>query len=236
MNPSQVLGMALKDCHAGDNSVTITVHSPDFEPDIQDVSYYFRSQGEMPLLEREAMDICFGTVLDAGAAVGSHSLELQKRGIDVTALELSSDACEIMKQRGVRKILNQDIFGTVNKKFDTVLMLMNGIGLVGTTGGLVRFLDHAKTFVDIGGQIVFDSSSLVYLFGEIADNDGHLEGNDRYFGEIEFVIEYRGVRSDCFSWLYIDFDTACRIANASGIRTELIAQDEDFRYLARFLF
>jgi len=235
MNPSEVLGLALSAYFAGDQTATLIVHSPDFDPDTQAVSHYFRVLSEMPDIELEALEQVRGATLDVGAAAGSHSLELQLRGFDVSALELSGEACRIMRSRGVDKVLNADIFAASPGKFDTVLMLMNGIGLVQTIDGLMHFLQHIKSFLNPGGQLLFDSANLIYLFGDEESNEARIDLNDRYYGEIEFVMEYAGIKSDSFSWLYIDFDTLCYYAEQAGFKPELISQDRNYQYLARLV-
>lgn len=42
-------------------------------------------------------------------------------------------------------------------RFDTLLMLTNGIGMVGTLDRLTQFLLHAKEITTDGGQIICDS-------------------------------------------------------------------------------
>src|SRR5690554_1355413 len=81
-----------------DPKAVIKVWSDIAETDELPVSYFFRSFDEMPLLEQQALSLCRGKVLDVGAGMGSHSLHLQKSGVDVTALELSPMACEVMKK------------------------------------------------------------------------------------------------------------------------------------------
>jgi SAM-dependent methyltransferase len=187
----------------------------------------------MPKLEQDALNLVRGRVLDIGSAAGSHCLELQKRGFDVTGIELSAKACEIMKKRGVKRILNIDIFEPAPAKFDTLLMLMNGIGLVRTLEGLQVFLKHIKSYMNSGGQLIFDSANLIYLFQDEETEEAVIDLNDRYYGEIEFVMEYNGIKSHPFFWLYIDFDTLCFYAEKEGFKPELVSQDQNFQYLAR---
>ncbi len=233
MNSSEILGKAISDFYIGNTNARIIVHSPDFDPDEQPVSYYFRKFEEMPLLEQEAINMSFGKVLDIGAAAGAHCLELQKRGADVTGLEISPLSCQVMGKRGVVKILNRDIFDPADEKYDTLLLLMNGIGLVNTLEGLEKFLKNIKSFLNPGGQIIFDSSNLVYLFIDDESREAQIDLNKRYYGEIEFVMEYNGEKSDSFYWLYIDFDTLCIYAEKEGFHPELLLQDQEFQYLAR---
>jgi len=65
------------------------------------VGYFFRSYDEMPQLEQIALKECKGKILDIGAGAGCHSMILQNRGYDVTALDIKRGFVDIMKQRGI---------------------------------------------------------------------------------------------------------------------------------------
>jgi len=199
MNPSEILGLALHSYYQGNEAAVIVVHSADFDPDEQTVSYYFRGFDAMPEIECEAINLSRGKILDIGAAAGSHCLELQKRGFDVTALELSSEACAIMKKRGVMKVLNADILNPSIEKYDTLLMLMNGIGLVQTLEGLSKFLKHIKSYMNPGAQLIFDSANLIYLFQDEDSDEAMIDLNSRYYGEIDYEMEFEDVKSDQYS-------------------------------------
>jgi len=235
MNPSEILGKALQSYYNGHVNAKIIVHSPEFDPDEQLASYYFRGFEQMPEIEKVALSLCSGSCLDIGAAAGCHSLELQNRNINVTAIELSSIACEIMRQRGVKNVQNKDVFDMSNGKYDTILMLMNGIGLVQSLEGLKKFLKHIKTYMNPDAQLIFDSANLIYLFQDEDSNEAVIDLNDNYYGEMEFEMEFDGFKSIPFTWLYVDFDTLCYYAEEEGFMPELITQDDNFQYLARLL-
>ena len=229
-----ILGQALEDYHFKGNSGKLIIHSPDFEDDDMAVSWYFRKFGEMPELEQYALSLCRGRVLDAGAGAGSHSLFLQEQGLDVTAMDSSPGACRVMKDRGVKKVVQGDIFTSIDKKYDTMLMLMNGIGITSTLDGLDRFLDYLPGYLEEGGQLVFDSSNLIYLF---QDRDGVAEINlaGTYYGEIEFRMEYLKQRGPFFRWLYVDFDLISEMCEDRGFRIEFLQKGDNLQYLARIL-
>ena len=46
-------------------------------------------------------------------------------------------------------------------------------------------------------------------------------------------MQYKGIKSDPFPWLYIDFDTLAETAEAHGFKAELITMGEHYDYLAR---
>lgn len=191
------------------------------------VATYFRREEQMPELERKALDLCKGKILDIGAGAGSHALALQDRHLDVTALDISPLAAGIMRMRGVDKVLTEDIFEYHEKQFDTLLLLMNGIGLTGNIQGLRRFLLHARDLLLPGGQLLFDSSDVAYLY-----EDGP-PLQDHYYGEVRCRYEYRRQKTEWFTWLYIDPDTLALIARDEGWGTQILYEDDQDQYLAR---
>ena len=93
-----------------------------FEEDEIPLTTLFRKYKAMPEIERKALDMATGKTLDVGAGSGCHSLVLQEKGIDVTAIDISPLSVETMKERGVKKVLEQNFF-TLEGQYDTILML-----------------------------------------------------------------------------------------------------------------
>ncbi|SMC70641.1 class I SAM-dependent methyltransferase [Pedobacter africanus] len=224
-----IFGEALKDQFIKPPAETLWVHNSYDEPEEMPVDIYFRNENEMPELELKALDLCRGRVLDVGAGVGSHALILQKKGLDVTGMDISAAAVTIMKQRGLKQAIEGNIltYKPEGKKYDTLLFMMNGIGLTGSLPGLRSFLNQAKELINTDGQLVFDSSDLSYLYLEIPFPESG------YFGEVSFRYEYKSVKGNWFKWVYVDQKTLTDIATQTGWRTEVIFEDENDQYLAR---
>jgi SAM-dependent methyltransferase len=227
-------GMALNDYFQGNRNARIKVHSPDFEEDEIDVSWYFRSYDDMPAIEKKALDLSRGRILDAGAGAGSHALYLQRQGKEVDALDISGGACEIMRRRGLKNVYEGDIFSFKDKKYDTLLMMMNGIGILGTIEGLQSFLDTLPDILSPDGQFIFDSSNLMFLY-EDERGEVRIDLGADYFGQVSFRLEYDDFFTKQFDWLYIDFDTLSWMAEDRGFRTEFLMEGENHHYLARIL-
>lgn len=155
------MGRAIAEYHKTGTGVRLRVFSPMFEEDEIPLKTLFRTFGEMPEIERTALGLAKGRTLDVGAASGCHSLVLQQHGIDVTAIDISPLSVETMKQRGVKKVLEQDFFA-LEGSYDTILMLMNGIGIVGTLERLPEFFRHLDKILAPGGQLLCDSSDLCF--------------------------------------------------------------------------
>lgn len=224
-----VLGQAITDYYNNHCKSKLWIHNRYGKKEEMPVATYFRGVEQMPDLELVALQNCRGKVLDIGAGAGSHALELQEKGRDVTALEISPKAAEVMKCRGVEKIVQRDVFDFDAERFDTLQLLMNGIGLTGNIDGLKRFLQHCKKLLKPGGQLLFDSSDVAYLY-----NDG-IAQMPRYYGEIRYRYEYKRQKTDWFTWLYIDEKTLKDIATNAGWQTKVLFVDEYDQYLVRLM-
>lgn len=221
-----VFGLALTDFYKNNAADTLWLHNSYGEVEEMPVDIFFRTEEEMPTLEHKALALCFGKVLDVGAGVGSHTLILQEAGLDVTAIDISADAVKIMQQRGVKKALAQSLSLTT-EKYDTLLFLMNGIGLTGTLVGFVDFLQKAKGLIYPNGQLLFDSSDISYLYEDQPKPENH------YFGEVSYCYTYKNQNGNWFNWLYLDQETLIRTATENGWHPEIIFDDEEDQYLAR---
>lgn len=225
------MGAAIAEYHKTGRADRLRVFSPDFEEDEIPVDLLFRSFDDMPVMEQKALLMAEGRILDVGAGAGCHSLALQEMKKDVTAVEISPLSVETMRERGVTNVIEQDFF-TLTDKYDTILMLMNGIGIVGSINNLETFFKHIDNILAEGGQVLLDSSDICYLF---EDEDGiiYLPDDDKYYGELEYQMQYRDIKGDAFPWLYIDFETLQSIASKNGFNAELIESGDHYDYLAR---
>lgn len=210
----------------------VIIHSNKGETESLPVHYFFRSYSEMPEIEKRALDECNGKVLDVGAGAGSHTLYLQKKNFDVTALEIRPGFVEVMKRRGVKKVVLSDVLEYTNGGYDTLLLLMNGIGLAENTSGVERFFEKAKFLLRRRGQILLDSTDLLYMYQK-DDGSVEIDLNDAFYGEVEYRIEYKGVRGEPFTWLFIDYSLLSYYAEKAGLQCEMIMETELFNYLAR---
>lgn len=222
-----VFGKVLKDHYLGRQKGKLWLHNSYGSPENMPVDIFYRNKLELSELESLAIDLCEGKTLDIGAGVGSHALILQNKGIDVSAIEISESACDLMRRRGVKKVINADVFQFDLEQFDTIIMMMNGIGLCGDLEGLKNFLEYLRKLLAPGGQVIFDSSDIAYLYKD----DDFISSN--YYGEISYQYEYQSVKGNWFKWLYVDFQTLEQIANKIGWDCELLFEDDMDQYLVR---
>ena len=227
------MGQAIRDYFETGHAGRLRVFSPQFDEDELPVAALFRTEERMPKLERTALDLCRGRVLDVGAGAGCHSLALQQRGVDVTAIDISPLSVEVMRRRGVKLAVAADLFDeTFAGCYDTVLMLMNGSGIIGRLERMPLFFRRMKQLLAEGGQVLMDSSDLRYVF-ENEDGSWDIDLNAGYYGELEYQMQYQKVKGESFDWLYVDFDTLAFHAQANGFRAELMEEGGHYDYLAR---
>lgn len=228
-----IFGQAIIDFFEDQYSEDIIVSAPDFDDDHIPVPYLFRSYDEMPILEQKALQLCRGKVLDVGCGAGSHSLYLEhEKGLKVDAIDTSEGAIEICNKRGVTSANIQDFYTLENETYDTLLLLMNGSGIIGKLDQIDHFFTKAKQLLAPHGQILIDSSDIAYLF---TDEDGGfwVDASAGYYGEMKYQLSYKKNQSNWFDWLYLDYNTLQNAANANGFVCELVTEGEHYDYLAK---
>ncbi len=203
------------------------------EEDVIPVPYLLREFKDMPKIEQKALKLAGGKVLDSGCGAGSHALYLQNKGLEVTALDNSEGCIAVTKERGVQKAVLSNILDYSEEPFDTLLLLMNGIGLAGTLGGLTAFLRHLASLLKQNGQILLDSSDIIYMFDEDEDGGYWIPDNGKYYGEVTFSMQYKDLKSEPFDWIYLDYNTLQNACWANGLECELIILGEHYDYLAK---
>lgn len=227
------LGNALLDYyHQPDDALELIVKSPDFKDDVISVKHFFRDYDDMPKIEKLAISECSGSILDVGSGAGCHSMALQNQGFHVTALEASPGAINVLIKRGINNIIHQNIYQVKNKKFDTILMLMNGIGIAGTPAGAETLLLHMKSLLQPDGRIIFDSSDLIYLFDGRSD-DINRELDVNYYGIVQYQMQYKKTEGEPFYWLYLDEQGLITLARKTGYTVEILYRDRHYAYLAK---
>ncbi|MGL2992373.1 class I SAM-dependent methyltransferase [Flavobacterium sp. TSSA_36] len=231
-----LFGQAIYDYYFKNSPENIITSTSISEEDEMDVSYLFRRYDNMPLIEQKALDLSQGKILDVGCGAGSHTLALQNKQLDITAIDISKKAIETCNARGIKqaKVCNiLDLEETT--KYDTILLLMNGTGIFGTLDEIPKYLTKLKKLLHTEGQILIDSSDIIYMFDEDDDGGKWIPGTN-YYGELTFRLSYKNQSEDEFPWLYLDYTTLQNIAHDHQLQCELVIEGEHFDYLARLTF
>lgn len=229
-----LVGKAMLDFQTNNNPENLITETTISEEDEMSVAYLFRSFEEMPVIEQIALQTAKGKILDVGCGAGSHSLYLQNQHQhDVTAIDISANAIKTCELRGILKAKVQDVMTLKNEKFDTILLLMNGAGMCGKLNKVGSFLIKLKSLLNSNGQILLDSSDIIYMFDEDEDGGKWISSENDYYGEVIFNIQYKGEKEKPFQWMYIDYNTLQHAAIANGLKCELLKEGEHYDYLAR---
>jgi SAM-dependent methyltransferase len=227
-------GLAIIDYFTGNLDAELIVESDCAGIEKMPAGIFFRTLEQLPELERYALDLCRGTVLDIGAGAGSHSLILQQQGFEVSAVDVSPFSVAVMQQRGLEKAICSNIWDYKAEPFDTILMLMNGIGLAGDLKGLELFLRDIKRLLKPEGQLLLDSTDLGYLRQEPGINIKRILKKGADYGKVQYQMEYRGVKGPSFNWLFVDEDTLKKYSHRTGWEFQVV-YEEDSQYLARLV-
>ncbi|MEY2631213.1 MAG: Ribosomal small subunit methyltransferase [Bacteroidota bacterium] len=227
-----LFGQAILDYQTQNTPEDLVTETNISEADEMSVAYLFRTYQDMPKIEKKALQLAKGKILDVGCGAGSHSLYLQQKGFAVTAIDISPNAIKACQLRGVKDARVQHLLELENEPFDTILLLMNGTGIFGTLAETTKYLQKLKSLLTPNGQILIDSSDIIYMFDQ--DEDGaYMVPAAGYYGELTFNVSYKGQTEDSFPWLYLDYNTLQNAAHANGLQCELLLEGDHFDYLAR---
>jgi SAM-dependent methyltransferase len=235
MNPEAMkpFGLALADYHKGNLSATLAIYRDDGYRSEIPIDVFYRESTGMNI-DRIALENCYGRVLDVGAGTGLHSLYLQNQGLPVCAIDISPEACEVMRIQGLNEVYCTDIFDFKAAPFDTILILGRSIGMVENIAGLDYFLTDIHRLVNPDGQILLNSLNVT-----CTSNPVHLAYQEtnrqagRYIGEVRMHFEYKGLRGPAHGWLHVDPETLADHASKAGWSCEILLQEDDGNYLAR---
>ena len=238
MDPGSMVphGLALRAYFRGDSRAQLLIRRDDGVEALLPVSLFFRSPTEFPPIEVTALEHCRGNVLDIGAGSGLHSLFLESVGGNVTALDISPEAADIMIQRGLSDVRCADILDFDGGPFDTLLMLGHGIGIVGDLPGLKRFLARARRLIRDDGQLLADSLDV-----RRTDDRKHLAYHEanrragRYVGETRVQFEYDGHVGPYCGWVHLDPQTLAQYAGLAGWECEILLEDESDEHGGEYL-
>ena len=228
-----LFGKAILDYQTNSSPENIITSTSISDEDEMDVAYLFRSFDEMPSIEQKALLLAKGKTLDIGCGAGSHSLYLQnERKIDVHSIDISKNAIQACLLRGLKNIRAIDVLDLENEKYDTILLLMNGTGIFETLEKSTIYLQKLKSLLNPNGQILIDSSDIIYMFDEDEDG-GKWIPSDNYYGELTFSLQYKKEKEVDFPWLYMDYNTLQNVALANGLQCQLVLEGDHFDYLAQ---
>jgi SAM-dependent methyltransferase len=221
-----VMGSAMMNYFEKNDNTAIRVFINKSEEPEMYPSVFFRPYRNMLKYEKIALKISKGKVLDLGCGAGCHSLYLQNKGFDVTAVEVSKKSASVAIAQGVKNVINEDWRNLDLKNFDTVLVLMNGMGLAESPTELKIMFRKLKGFLSKDGAIFIDSTDVTYAKADWPMLDSE------YYGKVQFELKYKG-KTQCFPWLFVDFETAVQTAKSVKLNVEVLERARNGHFLLR---
>ncbi len=182
--------------------------------------------------DRRAVDLARGRVLDIGVGAGRVALELQRRGLAVTGLDISPGCVEVARARGVRDLVCSTVDDHTGR-YDTFLLLGNNLGLLENRQRAPAFLAALAALAAPGARIVgqgtdpYRSSDEVHL--------AYHEGNHRrgrLGGQLTVRIRYRNIATGWFDYLLCSPDELATLLTGTAWRIETIDDADAPQYLA----
>ena len=193
---------------------------------------YFSPVRRWAAVERRALRWVRGRVLDVGVGAGRVALELQERGREVVAIDVSQGAVQVARRRGVRDVrllALEDVDESLGQ-FDTLVMFGNNFGLFGSRGKARRLLRQLRPFVR---RIVatsndpYGTEDPVHLaYHERNRNRGRMPG------QLRLRIRYRDLIGPWFEYLIVSPDEMAEIVEGTGWEIRHLIRDEDSVYVA----
>ncbi len=168
---------------------------------------YFREYKQWSSVERRAIKLARGRVLDIGCGAGRHSLYLQQNGFNVTGIDISPDAIKVCKLQGLRKAIVRSVTD-VDKfnpdSFDTVTMFGNNFGLFGSLKETKMILKNLHRITSPDDRIIAG-----ILNPDKTIDPDHLEYHKmnrrrgRMPGQIRMRVRYRRTIGTWFDYLFV---------------------------------
>lgn len=168
---------------------------------------YFTEYQDWSELERRAIEMAKGRILDIGCGAGRHALYLQQKGFDVTGIDNSPGAIKVCKLRGLKKAFVRpvtDIDKFKPNSFDTIIMFGNNFGLFGSA-------EEAKTILAKMSRITAPEAQIIAgtLNPYKTDNPDHLEylklnrERGRMSGQIRIRVRFGKAVGEWFDYLFV---------------------------------
>lgn len=195
---------------------------------------YFSDYEDWSEIEQQAVDQTKGRVVDIGCGAGRHSLYLQEKGFDITAIDNSAGAIEVCKLRGLEKVFVYSI-DEIDKfepnSFDTILMLGNNFGLFGDPENAKILLKKMHKITPPNAQIIAQT-----LNPYMTDDKAHLKYQKqnkklgRMAGQIRLRVRYFQYIGEWFDYLFVSPEEMTGIIENSDWQIRELTHPENSTY------
>ena len=214
----EVHGHAMSDAWKGIESFDLVERDDGFIHYVPGSSYLTEFEA-WPRIERRAMELVRGRVIDLGCGAGRVALYLQNRGFDVLGFDISPLALKVCEERGLRKTMKGSIHDLEfpPDSFDTAIMFGNNFSLLGTPARATRILKRMHSMLSKGGLILaetldpYDTKEPAHLaYHAMNKNKGRLPG------QVRVRVRYKQYATPWFYWLLLSRNEMDELAKRTG--------------------
>jgi SAM-dependent methyltransferase len=209
----------------------VVVEREDGRVDTEAMGWYFGEFRHWHSSERRSLRHVRGRVLDVGAGAGRVALELQKRGHEVVAIDLSPLAIDVCRRRGVRdaRVLPFTRIDSSLGHFDTVAMFGNNFGLFSNRRRARWLLRRMRGITTPDARIV-----AVSYDPHQTDDAHHLAYHERNLkrgrlaGQVRLRVRYSVYATPWSDYLMVSSAEMEEILEETGWTLERVLRDETF--------
>ena len=197
---------------------------------------YFKEFNDWPEIQKKAIKLAKGKILDIGAGAGRISLYLQGKGFEVTAIDSSPLAIEVCRKRGVKnaKILPIEcIEKLMPNKFDTLIMVGNNFGLFGSFKKAKSLLRKISKITSPNALIIAESNN-PYSTKDLAHLSYHKLNlkRGRMSGQLRIRIRFRKYIGEWFDYLLVSKKEMKKILRDTGWKVKKFINSKGSLYIA----
>ncbi len=177
--------------------------------------YFIKDPKRFGKLEKEALKLSKGKILDVGCGTCKYIPYLMKRG-KVLGIDISAYNIRIGRETGLRNVRTADIFKFKKKeKYDTILLLQNNIGIGGTLPRTMELLKVLRGLLKPDGIILTDARA-----------------TKKKFISKTITLSWKGKRSQSFQWAYFSRSYLRKLCDEAGLNIKVLDNTHS-SYLAK---
>lgn len=217
---ADAFGVALADCFSGKPGVHV-VERTDGHLSIGYATPYFWPQAKWPEYQQQLILGARGRVLDIGCGAGRFALHLIAQGLEVIGIDISAKAVEVAKQRGVSEVRQESILNVGQAEFgafDTILLMGNGLGLLGNPRRARWLLKRRLAPIALGHtKILLDGVD--FSREELPSHRNYIRANlagGRPAGQLRVRVRYQELATRWFDLLLLSPSELSQLVQGTG--------------------
>jgi SAM-dependent methyltransferase len=228
-------GRELLDYINGQNHCEVIERDDGYLDVNDDLQVYFESYERWPAHHRRAFRHASGRVLDIGCGAGRHAIHAQRKGMDVTGIDVSPLAVKVCRMRGLRDARVMSITRVTSRlgQFDTMLMMANNFGLFGTPER-ARWLLRRFRGATTDDAVILAESMDPQAHASAAHRRYHRRNRERgrLPGQLRVRLRYRQYRTPWFDYLLVSQRDMKRIVAGTGWTVDRFIDSDESIYIA----